>query len=690
MSKIYVYDAKCDDFANFGLVGALEPTSCVFEEEANGMSEITLEHPLDALEKYKALEINNLIQVGVPVRTTPELSDDSDSFVTTVWVAKILPSAAAYRTLYKTRSGSGRIKVLPSGTRVTVVKKYDEGRWKVKCTYGTGWVHQDAIGEETATTIEDTPQAIESVEPAWTIKPQIFRIYEVRKDISSITVAARHITYDLLYQTTNFKAADAKTCKEALAGIFDNIYGFTYIDGNTPGVSTEFNAYTNLANTYAGIDWARINPINALLDPDTGLTHLFNASLVRDNWDLYLLNDPGMDRGVRVEYARNMTGIEYIESTDEIATRIIPIGETKDGKPLPYKPIFADGTEVHPAVNYIDSTRRVVVNGEEIPIMSAYPIPYTMVLECKNCKVGSGGITTNVQAYERMRQQVQALYAEGIDLPKIEMSVDFVDLGDTEEYKQFKGLERLFLWDYVHVIHKLHGIDVLAKIVSIRWDCLLDRMERMEIGNTIKTLASSPGYTPPAGGSFSVSGDGYIAASGGTMTGALILSKDPEEELEAVTKQYVDSKLGSGGSGGSVIYSTEEVQTGNLWIDNKPIYRRVFTGTVKASTGATIATDIGFETVINLDGTLSYTIDSGTLMQRPLNYYNSATIYSRVNASGADGGKIQVYSTQAGDVFVIMEYTKTVDLPVDPNTYLVDSEGNSFMTADDESFIVEV
>ncbi len=658
MSEIYVFDAKCEDFTSFGLVGALTPASCVFEEEANGMSEVTLDHPMDALGRYKALVVNNLLTVNVPVRTTPEISDDAAGFVTNVWICKVQSASTAYRTLYKTRTGSGKIKVLPVGTQVTVVKKYAEGRWKVKSSkYGTGWVHQDALTEETSVTLENSSQGIESVEPAWTIKPQVFRIYEVRKDIASVTVSARHITYDLMFDVTTFKASENTTCKEALAGIFDNLVA---MPPNFLGESTNFSAYTNLSNEYAGIDWTRINPINAMLDPETGLTALFKASLVRDNWEMYFLNDPGMNRGVTVEYGRNMTGIDYVEHTDEVATRIIPVGETKDGKPLLLNGPAYDSITGEP-ITYVTSPRLVVVDGVELSIESIYPYPYMMVLECENCKVGSNGLADETQARNRMREQAMSMFDSDIDLPKIEMSVDFIDLGDTEEYKQFRNLERLFLWDYVHVRHKAHGIDVLAKVVYIKWDCLLDRMERMDVGSSIKTLADS--QSAPAGPAVIVGGG--ISASGGTMTGPLILSGSPSEALEAVTKQYVDDAIRNvgGGSGGGANYSTEEVSTGVQWIDGKTIYQKVVhMGDLPTNGTLTKALESGpISALIDVRG---FGI-RGTGI-RPIPYVNTtagAQCYVRIDDYATEPKVVLIAGSSGSvdDAYIILQYTKSTD-----------------------------
>lgn len=458
MSEIYVYDSRCEDFANFGLVGALTPSSCIFEEAANGMSEITLVHPVDALGRYTALKRHNMLMVEVPVRTTPEIEDGA--IVTSVERWKVRPQSTitkAQRTLYKKQTGSSKIKVLSGGTAVTVTKKA-EGRYKVKTRYGTGWMDPDGIEYVIAQTIADNSQSIESVQPAWTVKPQLFRIYNVEKGINTVTVSARHISYDLLVNITSYSVSGAVTCKNALAGIMNGCVS-----------AHDFEAYTNLADARTGIGWKYVNPISALLDPETGLTTLYGAALVRNNWELYILKDPGLNRGVTVEYGKNMTGISYSEDNDSIVTRIIPMGETKDGNPL----MLAGSAP------WVDSPR-----------VNDYPIIYTQTLQCTDCKVGSDGVTTAI-ARARMKEQAQAVFDAGGDLPGVELAVDFVSLGDTAEYPQYKDLERCFLWDYVIVRHKQQGIDVTARIVSIRWDCLTERMDGMEIGQVGKTLANT-------------------------------------------------------------------------------------------------------------------------------------------------------------------------------------------------------
>ena len=137
-------------------------------------------------------------------------------------------------------------------------------------------------------------------------------------------------------------------------------------------------------------------------------------------------------------------------------------------------------------------------------------------------------------------------------------------------------------------------------------------------------------------------------------------------------------------------FAQEEIPTGGRWIDNKPLYRRIISGSVKASATTVIAEGIDFETLIRLEGFLKYTTSAGLVTQRPLNYYSSSSVNTRVFAQE---GKIKVYSTEGGDVTVIMEYTRAADAPIeeaDGYAAFTDSAGEAFLDAEGSSFKTEV
>lgn len=474
MSDIYVFgpnDAD-NDYSSFGLVGAILPTEATFDEAGNGDSSVSITCPIDEFGRYASLVKGNILLCPVPVRTTPEIQNGS--CVTTVWTYKVKPldqlTSKKQRTLYKKQKGSSRLKIMNAGDIVTVVLKPtsssgSEERWKVKSKYGTGWIIPDGFELITEKKIDNNANAIQEVQSPWSVQPQRFRIYEVEKTIDEVTVQARHISYDLLYNLTTYKSNESVTLQTALDGVLNNCVNSDH----------GFKAYTNVANEQAGLAYDGKNPIDAMLDPEEGLCAKYKVNLIRDNDELFFLNDPGMNRGVKIAYGKNMTGVTYTQSDDQVSTRIMPVGENKDGTPL----YLSD----NPSERFVDSKN-----------INNYPIIHVYRLDCDNCKVGqkdsNGSKVTVAVARARMRKQAEDLLKTGVDNPTIKMEVEFVNLGDTEEYNQFKNLENCFLYDYLIIQHGKQDINVTAQIQEIEWDILTDTMKKVTIGTVGETLAN--------------------------------------------------------------------------------------------------------------------------------------------------------------------------------------------------------
>lgn len=509
MSDIYVFgpNDETNDYSSFGLVGALLPTEATFTEAGNGDSSVSLTCPLDEFGRYAALAKGNILLCPVPVRTTPEIQNGS--CVTTVWTYKVKPLAQLtnkkQRTLYKKQKGSSRLKIMNAGDIVTVVLKPtsstgSETRWKVKSQYGTGWIIPDGFELVTEKKIDNNANAIQEVQSPWTVQPQRFRIYEIEKTIDEVTVQARHISYDLLYNMTTYKSDESVTLQTALNGVLNNCINKDH----------GFTAYTNVANEQAGLSYNGKNPIDAMLDPEEGLCAKYKVNLIRDNDELFFLNDPGMNRGVKISYGKNMTGVSYTVSDDSVATRILPVGENKDGTPL-----YLSDTE---SERYIDSTR-----------INDYPVVHVYQLDCDNCKVGqkdsNGSRVTVAVARARMKKQAEDLLTTGVDLPTIKMEVEYTNLGDTEEYAQFKNLENCFLYDYLIIQHGKQDINVTAQIQEIEWDILTDMMKSVTIGSVGETLANMGITTWQIPSGFSGSKIGYGTIGSGALASDVISTR---------------------------------------------------------------------------------------------------------------------------------------------------------------------
>lgn len=285
---------------------------------------------------------------------------------------------------------------------------------------------------------------------------QLFRIYRKVKNVSTITVYARHIFYDLVdnfiesYRTGN---VDGNT---ALKGILVN----TQYPNN-------FKAYSNISNI-ADAYYVRKNPVEALIgDNNNSFINRWGGELKRDNFNISILNSIGKDNGVTIAYGKNLLGIEEDLDMSEVVTRIMPTG--LDDK---------DNTVILPE-KYIDSL-----------LVNSYPKPKIKHLHFGEIKVNPEENITLEDVQRMLREKVQELYQQQIDIPNVNYTVDFVELSKTEEYKNYKVLETVHLGDVILVKHKKLGIDIKQKVIKYKWDSILGKYLEIELGNFKDNLSA--------------------------------------------------------------------------------------------------------------------------------------------------------------------------------------------------------
>lgn len=309
--------------------------------------------------------------------------------------------------------------------------------------------------------------------PAEQATEQCFRIYSVAVDTASheVTVEARHISYDFMGNMCGRLTSQMGTyVVNALTKMRQTLF--------TPDdriLATNITRRVNLG------DRSFVNPIKFLLDPEYGLVQRARARLVRDNNDFYLLdNDEPADRGYEIAYGKNMTGISWSKSTDEVITRIVPLGEDADGKTLllPEKwmdsPHIGEYPVVHTGTLAVSDAKEVVVNedDEETPSEDITPM-------------------SKDECYALMRQAAADEFAKGCDLPNLTLEIDFIHIGDTEEYKQYRNLERVFLYDLVRIRHAPTGFVAKAQVSGYEWDALTRRYSSITVRNVFAVESSA-------------------------------------------------------------------------------------------------------------------------------------------------------------------------------------------------------
>lgn len=466
IKHVYVYSPDNEDYSTIGECGALPATSCALEEIGNGLSEITLEHPLDGMGKYLFLQNDAVLKAWVPVRTTPEI--ENGEFVTRVenWTVS-RTATKRQRYVYSKKEKGKKIKTLAKGAAVTVTgSPADSERWKIKSGKTSGWMDWTGLENGVEMIIPESSNGIESAAPAWESREQLFRIYKVAKSSSGgITCSARHISYDLMYNMTTYDMDTSATLQESGDAILENC-----LDPH------DFTFHTNISGTKTGAHYIDVDPITAFLNPESGLIAAWDAQLVRDNFELTALASAGMDRGIRIEYAKNLIGVDMDEDMNNAVTCVLPVGKKKDGSPL-----------------YLEGNR--LVRPENA---GNWPHERIFKLECVDCEVGKNGVDTST-ARARMLEQANALLEAGVNMPAVSARVTFANLGNVRRYEQYRALENVYLFDTVYTWHPRLGIDIKTYVNRIMWDCLRQKMISMDIGVSQVMTPSVASWQVPNG-----------------------------------------------------------------------------------------------------------------------------------------------------------------------------------------------
>ena len=291
--------------------------------------------------------------------------------------------------------------------------------------------------------------------PTWmATKSQLYRIKTVEKTMDGITAMAYPVFFD---SAGDFYITHAKVTAKNVSQTLQALYTFAPL-----GYSYEVTGTTTGRKSYEFQDVNAMAAIEVLRD-QWGVEYLY------DNKKLWVAEKQGTDRGVTVEYGKNITGVDYTVDMSEVVTRIYPYAYNGHG--------------MGGFTPYIDSD-----------LASAYPVIYTKPFQFNHIKLEEDATDSDreddtiiicadqSELDDALQDAVEELFATGIDKPKVSMAIDMLALEATEEYKGYSGLELIRLGDTVHCRHAKLGIISDARVVGIRWDCARDRIAGVTLG----------------------------------------------------------------------------------------------------------------------------------------------------------------------------------------------------------------
>ena len=176
-----------------------------------------------------------------------------------------------------------------------------------------------------------------------------------------------------------------------------------------------------------------------------------------DLWTVKLHQNRGTNRGVSIRYGKNLVSLNQERDASNMYSGIIPYWQDSGGENVVYlsSPVYRTG----------ESAGRVVTMDLSDDFEEQ---PTTAQLQARAQAIIDGS-----DAYEL----------------KENLTIDFVALWQTEEYKDVANLQRIYLCDTVNIYYEKLGINATAKCIKVVYDSLRERYTSMELGTPKTTLA---------------------------------------------------------------------------------------------------------------------------------------------------------------------------------------------------------
>lgn len=338
-----------------------------------------------------------------------------------------------------TTNGLGRLTDAIS----CIVEEERNGSYELELEYPIDGAHFSDLANE----------RIILAQPSLNTTHQPFRIYKMTKKSSgAVIVYATHVSYQL--RKVVVMPFDAVSASSAMAGVGSHVMGenpFTFTTDKVTDAQFKLEDPTAIRSVLGGID-------GSILD-------VYGGEYEFDRWTVKLQNERGSNRGVSLRYGKNIRSLESEVDTDGVYTGVLPF----------WKSTSEESVElVYPeAPVYNEEHKGDYTHGMIIPL----------------------DLSSDYEEKPTVEQLVNAaksyLTSNSPWKPNENLTVDFVQLADTEEYKDYAPLQRVNLCDTVSIYHEPLGITTTAKVIRTRWNVLLDSYDEVEVGDPSSSFSST-------------------------------------------------------------------------------------------------------------------------------------------------------------------------------------------------------
>lgn len=361
---------------------------------------------------------------------------------------------------------------------------------------------------------------------------QPFRIYEISTPLNRIvTVSASHISYDLSgYVVDPFVADSALLALRTLKDNSTHEIPFNFITDITSNEQLVVETPESVRSIIG----------NHMIDT-------YKCCVEYDCFDVYLKSSRGNDNGVSIMYGKNLTDIKQEENNSLVYTAVYP---------------YWIGRVTNENDEYVDEM--VVLSERVVSVPGNHTHTNVGVVDLSS-------VFEEKPSEEELRRATE-LYIEEVKLgiPTISITVDFVQLSNSEEYSQYRLLDKVMLGDTVTVIFEEANISAKAVCIKTTYDLALNKYTTIELGDAVKTL-------------YDIINDDDRPKDNinDTLNDLFNKLKDLNKDSEDAVKEYVENAIRdltdsiTGNDGGYVRFNPPENPSEILIMDNEDLTQAV-------------------------------------------------------------------------------------------------------------------
>lgn len=295
---------------------------------------------------------------------------------------------------------------------------------------------------------EIMPQYFIIAKPDQLTQAQPFRIYRITKPLNGVvTVYARHISYDMAGIVVEPFSSSSLTA--ALLALPDHC---------TPSTSFNFTTTKSVASAFSMSEPKELWRV-------LGGTQGSFLDVYGGEWDFDLLDATlrtrlGSDRGVKIRYGKNLTGLEQDATLESTYSGVYPYWYDEETNTL------------------------VEITGKYVPITGASVSGRLMLLDC------TGDFTEQPTEQQLIDRATAYINANSVGSPKTSWKISFAMLAQAGEYEAQAALEQVALGDTLEVEYEALGVSASSRVVKIDYDVLKEQYKIVTVGRVKQNLAA--------------------------------------------------------------------------------------------------------------------------------------------------------------------------------------------------------